>query len=173
MDIQQFLDRTTILFALGIAFAIWVVKLIVEHIWPKLKKSKVKDTKGIHVVYASKVAEWWNEVILPVTPVILGGVIAGFAEKTFWPAYANTRLGGVFFGMIVGGFASFFYKVARKAFISATGVDPGPGPADDDTPDVAVEVTTATSATKVTVTTDKPEEKPVTDKPAEELAPKT
>jgi len=150
--LQQLWNLKTVFFALSIGVFVYVLRLIVEKIFPSLKK-RIKTTDK--AVYANKFAEWWNDIILYVFPIVLGAMIGAFAEKTFWPEFAPTRLGGIFYGAIVGWASGFVYKLAKKFM----------GGSED-------ELSASASASPVEPKKDTEPKEPAEEKPVEEPAEK-
>lgn len=124
---QQLFSFKTIFFGLGIGVIVYVLRIIVEGLYPKLKKNKVIENGLTRVVYPIRMSEWWNDIILSIFPVILGAVIGAFAEKTFWPEFVQTQLGGIFYGSITGWASGFIYSIVRKSLSKIINVDIGLG----------------------------------------------
>lgn len=56
----------------------------------------------------------WNEVFLPVFPVLVGGLMGLMAKTFIWPEITNgTRGGRILYGAICGMFSSFVYNRIR------------------------------------------------------------
>lgn len=71
---------------------------------------------GIRAVWkGSNTNRLWNELVVPLLPVVLGGLL-GLAAKTFvWPDLASkTVLGRVMYGAICGLFSAFIYGRVRS-----------------------------------------------------------
>ena len=148
MDIKQLVQELfslkTIFLSLGIGVIIYFIRLFVEKI-PGVKKVKTADKDGTHILYSNKFSEWWNDVILYALPIVLGVLIGGLAKQTFWPEFAPTRLGGIFYGAIAGWASGFVYRIVKK-LLSGSGsdgdadstkndADPEPEPKKDAEPD--------------------------------------
>jgi hypothetical protein len=100
----------------------FIIRRIVETAVPTARKQADANAPG--ATYSTPFSRWWNEVILYAMPAIIGGscgavnlgeALNSDAGKTLW--------GRMFFGMIVGFFSGFIYKVARKLLKKTTGVD--------------------------------------------------
>lgn len=122
-------------FALAVAVVIltFFTKRIVEITLPRWKAGKgVGDGPGEKELikvrrYTNKMALWWNEVIVYAIPVTYGALI-GLMNSEFLHGSANAEVGArVMWGMAIGWFSSFFYKVLRRAILKKTGVDIKPG----------------------------------------------
>lgn len=109
-------------FAVAVAVVIitFFIKKIVETAWPKMKKQAHEmDDKSM---YLSKVALWWNEVVLYAIPVVAGGCF-GFSKSEFLSGDIDTVGARVMFQAGVGWFSAFLYKILRKVIQQKTGVD--------------------------------------------------
>ena len=125
-------------FYLGIAVVIvtFFTRRIVEQVVPSLKKQA--DENDEKPIYKTKLAEWWNKVLLYLIPVVAGVLGAIFWQDFFCSGVAAESLKDAgMFGAIMGWFSSFLYKVVRKTLKKKTGIDPIPGPIDpmEKTPD--------------------------------------
>ena len=111
MDINAFASAIfnfqTIYLCLAIYVLTYLIRRLFEGTWKVLvQQGDVK--KGALPVRI------WAEVVVPVLPIILGGVLS-FAAKTFvWPDYAmKTKLARVIYGCICGLFSAFIYNRIR------------------------------------------------------------
>lgn len=100
----------------------FILRRVVETAVPSAKKKADANENGIS--YETVFARWWNEVFLYVLPAAVGGSV-GFANipYIFAGMGIETWGGRVTFGIVMGFFSGFFYKVVRKALKAATGVD--------------------------------------------------
>lgn len=89
------------IFCLGIAGISFVIRRMVEFLI--LDHPKVPtDRKN----------SWWRELILPILPVVIGGVLAFLAPEYPYPeALGVAVLGRVFFGVVAGLFSGLVYRV--------------------------------------------------------------
>lgn len=169
----QLLTKEAFILAVLVVIGTFFVRLIVETAVPSAKG--VDSPKG--TTYKTKFGLWWGSVILYAIPVLFGAGIAmlGVWVPSIWPAGVATFGGAVIWGIVVGWFSSFLYKVARKVLKKETGIDPLPGPVDPTKPsteDAGVE--TEPEAEKLVAAAPeakdapaKAEESSVVDKPAE------
>jgi hypothetical protein len=144
---QQLFSFKTIFFGLGIGVIIYVIRLVIEGVFPILKKSKITKDGVVKVTYPNRLSEWWNTIILYLIPVVIGAVVGAFAEKTFWPEFVQTKLGGIFYGSITGWASGFIYSVVRKSMSTIIKVNIGDGPEEpkdlsSPSPDVAPDTAT-------------------------------
>jgi hypothetical protein len=112
--------------ALVLGLVAWVgtflIRRIVETAVPSARKRADANAPGI--TYLTPFSRWWNEVILYALPALVGGSCSGArVGDMVGPAVAQTHSGRIFFGIIVGFFSGFIYKVAAKLLKKSTGVD--------------------------------------------------
>ena len=125
--IAQFWHLGTLYLGIAVVIVTFFVRRIVEQAAPSLKKAAHEnDPKP---TYKTKLAEWWNGVILYALPVIAGILGATVWRSYFCPEGMDGK-DAVMFGTIIGWFSSFLYKVVRKTLKKKTGIDPIPGPID-------------------------------------------
>ncbi len=114
----------------------FLVRKVVETGWPALKPMKItaddaakgtaleaSRTSGNVAIYSSKMAQWWNEVILYAMSPIWGGLF-GFAMRnvTFFPEEVRGAPFAVMFGVCVGFMCGFFFKLLKKLFLDKAGI---------------------------------------------------
>lgn len=91
-SIQVLFSTAFILMALGINAVVYVIDLIVKWVFIKFGKEAGKN-------------KTWKDLILPVMPVVLGGVLGHFYE-------------GVIFGLVAGFLSGLVWRVV-KSFIKS------------------------------------------------------
>ena len=124
--------------------SVWLVVLILRNIVEKIctainlfvKFSDKSKTKFLYV---------WTELILPVLPLIIGGIGALYFAWLFPVAFTTPESHKILFGIVCGSFSGVIYRMAKtyintvlptqlrsavQAFLNAetkalTGVDPG------------------------------------------------
>lgn len=103
----------------------FLIRRIIETAVPSARKKSDPNAPG--VTYETGFARWWNEVILYALPAIVGGLV-GFLniEFIFGEVEIKTVSGRLVFGVVVGFFSGFVYKVVRKILKKTTGVDLAP-----------------------------------------------
>lgn len=132
LDILGLLTRPgTYVLALGIFIVTFFIRRFIESIWPRLKKQH--DENSPKITYLSNTARWWNDVILPVTPVALGAISAIW-QSTFFFDGIGDKGGRYAFGGAVGWFAATLYKGLRRAVKQKLGLELTPEPGDSDVP---------------------------------------
>lgn len=100
------------LLALCVVIGTFFVRRIVETAIPSLQGAKAP--------YASRVAAWWAEVLLPMVPVTLGvGLALGVSELS---PEASKGVRAVY-GLILGWSSSVVYKVVSQTLKAKTGVE--------------------------------------------------
>lgn len=121
LDVVALLTRPgTYVLGVFIFLSIFLLRKVVETAWPKLQKQC--DVNAPRVVYLTTLSRWWNEVILYTLPVLLGGA-TGFIRSEFFFAGIGDKGGRLIFGVVVGWFCSFLYKLLRKVIKQKTGID--------------------------------------------------
>lgn len=118
--VTKLLSMGAVYLALATVIITFFIRRIVETALPSAKKSPPQTT----------FARWWQSVILYGLPVVTGALLSvGEATAGFSVVEGGNTLGGqIIFGMIVGWFSGFLYKVFRKTLKKKTGIDPVPGP---------------------------------------------
>lgn len=98
LALSMLLSWQFILFCLGIAALTYVIRLIVEYVLGQLNKLKSK---------------LWNELLLPIGPVVSGPVIAWYFESYPYPSDLKQIGGRVVFGLVAGLFSGLVYKIVK------------------------------------------------------------
>lgn len=105
--LQVLLSWQFVLFGLAVAFVIYVARIIAEYIATVLNKN----------LASSKL---WNELVLPVTPIVLG-VVGSILLKSFpYPGFTPDAHGvfargdRIIFGLVAGGFSTIMYRVIKS-----------------------------------------------------------
>jgi len=120
--VKTLLGTGSLILGLTAFIGTFIIRRIVETAVPTARKQVDANAPG--ATYLTEFSRWWNEVILYAMPALIGGscgavnlgeALSDDAGKTIW--------GRVFFGVIVGFFSGFVYKVARKLLKKTTGVD--------------------------------------------------
>jgi hypothetical protein len=112
-------------YVLGIALfaASFLLRKVVETQWPRLKKQA--DANAKEATYLTTFARWWNEVLLYIIPVALGGC-CGFIKSEFFFAGIGDKGGRLLVGAVIGWCSSFLYKCLRKLAKQKMGLDLAP-----------------------------------------------
>lgn len=109
--LTQFLSLPTLVFTLGLGVVILAVRRFVEGLSARVANSN-----------------WWNELLLPCIPVLLGGVIALAATMYPYPeVFAKAASARFFYGVVCGFFSSKLYRIGwalLKKYLQARGIDP-------------------------------------------------
>lgn len=109
----------TVYLCLAIYVITYLVRRLFEGTWSILiQQGEVKSN--------SIWGRVWNEVVVPILPILIGGTLS-FAVKTFvWPDFAvKTKLARVLYGCICGLFSAFIYNRIRGWLKSGYGRDDG------------------------------------------------
>lgn len=118
------LQKGALLLGVLVVIITFFIRRVVETALPNLKKKA--DENSPQVTYLTEFARWWNSVILYALPVVTGSALAIVKPDWFLPESA-TKGDAFLYGMIIGWFSSFLYKVVRKTLKARTGIDPVPG----------------------------------------------
>ncbi len=70
--------------------------------------------------YVKVIQKFWSEVIVPILPVVIGGLVAGFVKQYPYPEDISSGSGRMFFGLIAGMFSGLVYRIA-KSYLSKIG----------------------------------------------------
>lgn len=107
--LQVLLSWQFVLFGLAVAMVMYVFRLIVEYLATVLKKD----------LSTSKL---WNELVLPIAPILLG-MVGAILVKTFpYPGFTPdvhgivARGDRIIFGLVAGGFSTIMYRVIKSLF---------------------------------------------------------
>jgi hypothetical protein len=121
MDI--FLNWQTVLFTLGIFVMTYIIRLAIQFFW--------KAWRASHL---------YNDLILHLMPLALGGGVAAFALKYPWPDVLAVSLSArIFYGLFLGMICGLVYGRVRK-MLTITGIktplptDVVPDPPEDGKP---------------------------------------
>lgn len=105
--LQVLLSWQFVLFGLAVAMIMYVIRIVAEYIAEVLHKN----------LGSSKL---WNELILPITPILLG-LIGAILLKTFpYPGFTPDAAGHfargdrMIFGLVAGGFSTIMYRVIKS-----------------------------------------------------------
>lgn len=120
--VNLLLRQGTVALAVAVFIATFFIRRICEMLWPSLRMQAHENDP--RKSYLTKMAEWWNKVILYAIPPGVGG-LAGLLPVPFVfpPVDFGTVADKVIFGVGVGWFSSFLYKVMRNMLKKTTGVD--------------------------------------------------
>lgn len=104
--LQVLLSWQFVLFGLAVAFAVYVLRLIVEYL-ASVFKADLSTSK------------LWNDLVLPIAPILFG-VLGAILFKTFpYPGFTADAHGviargdRIIFGLVSGGFSTMMYRVIK------------------------------------------------------------
>ena len=97
--IAQFWHLGTLYLGIAVVITTFFVRRIVEQAAPSLKKAAPENDPKL--TYKTKLAEWWNGVILYALPVIAGILGATVWRSYFCPEGMDGK-DAVMFGTIIG-----------------------------------------------------------------------
>lgn len=102
---QTFFSAQTILLCLGVYVITFVIRRVVETVWPKVKFNR-----------------YWREIFVPIGPIV-NGAILGLVMKTwvFPEIVGESRSGRMVYGAVCGLFSAFLYNRIRAWLKSKTG----------------------------------------------------
>lgn len=96
--LEVFVSPTTIFVCLAAYVSTYVTRTLVEGTFPQVK------TK-----------HFWNEVAVPLGPIVNGGLLGLMAKSFMWPDLVNRTLAArIFYGAICGLFCAFLYGRVRS-----------------------------------------------------------
>lgn len=125
LDVFALLTRPgTYMLGVFVYVVVLFIRRVVESINPSLKKQA--DANSPKITYLNNYARWWNEVVLYALPAFIGGGSA-ISQSEFFFAGIGDRGGKVVFGVVVGWFSGFLYKLLKKIIQQKAGVDLSPG----------------------------------------------
>lgn len=120
--INLLLREGTVALAVAVVIATFFTRRICEMLWPSIRMQAHENDP--RKSYATKMAEWWNKVILYAIPPTIGGLLGLLPVPfVFPPQDFATVADKAIFGVGVGWFSSFIYKVMRSLLKKTTGVD--------------------------------------------------
>lgn len=125
--LERLLRPSSFLIIVAVIVLTFVVKktaFIVRPDWRPgrtLVKHPDSKTSTYANVYKSRWAEWWNEVGLALTPVLIGMLFAISGTSSLHDE-GDTKLIRLLWDGSLGWFASFLYQIVRKLILQKTGV---------------------------------------------------
>lgn len=133
--LQTLFSWQFVVFGLAIAAIVFVLRKIAEYILSAYNLN-------------SKESKLWQDLILPILPVVLGAV-AGFLFTTYpYPDGLTTSGSRVIFGLVAGLLSTLFYRLIKSLLMQK----------------ITSAIQSVTNTTAVTTTTNLPEAPPVDDK---------
>lgn len=117
---KDFFGVHTVVFAAVCWIGTFLIRRIVETTWPSLKKAASEMAEA--ATYKTSMACWWNQVILYFVPVVLGATASTLATMYPFPAGIQSVSGRLFFGIVVGFFSGFLFKVVKPIFVRIFGL---------------------------------------------------
>jgi hypothetical protein len=103
-----------VMVVLGVAFTRKCLTLSFVMPWLKPKRTKSKDGKTKKVVYATKFAEFYNEVLLYAMPYPFAAAFS-FINSEFIFGTIPSYGGKLFFAFLVGTFSGLIVKAVKKS----------------------------------------------------------
>jgi hypothetical protein len=116
--LQTLLSWQFIIFGLSISAVIFVIRTIVEYLMSQ---------------YAAiaKESKLWNNLVLPILPIILGGLLGLFFKMFPYPDDLTLKWDRVMFGVVAGLLSTFLYGVIKSLLQQKIGsIVPGTAAAD-------------------------------------------
>lgn len=98
--LQMFFSWQFIIFCLGIAAIVFVIRSVAEY----LIINYLKSLKNLML---------WKELILPILPVTSGGVTAWFLKSYPYPPDLSFNGGRIIFGIVAGFLSGLVYRVIK------------------------------------------------------------
>ena len=103
-----------VVFGLAIAALIFVIRKLAEFLlldWFKVSQK-------------SKILKLWNDLMLPILPVLVGG-LCGFLFKTYpYPNQLSSNGGRIIFVLVAGLMSGLLYRVIKSLLFSKITIEP-------------------------------------------------
>lgn len=120
--VELLLRQGTVALAIVVVIGTFFTRRIVETAVPNIRQKAHENSP--EVTYPTKLSEWWNKVILYAIPPTIGGLLGVLQIPFIFPPEDFSTMGGrVIFGVGVGWFSSFIYKVLKGMISKTTGVE--------------------------------------------------
>lgn len=124
--LQALLSWQFVFFALAIAALTFVVKKVVEF---------AIDNPGIPTGNVTKENRFWKELILPISPVVIGAVAGFFANMYPFPEGIESASARITFGMVAGLLSGLLFRVIKGTLISKISANGGTAEPSDNSED--------------------------------------
>lgn len=122
--LQVLLSWQFVLFSLAVAAVMYVIRIIVEFIFIEFKIDPKKP-------------QWWNDLVMPILPVVIGCLGAIGVTSFPYPDGLTTKGARIVFGLVAGLLSTLLYRVFKallyqkiqdlvQALPGASGVSPVP-----------------------------------------------
>lgn len=105
-DASRFFNWEIVVFALGLYIVVFIFRRIVEGFWKKALANY-----------------YWSEVVLPILPPFVGAIFALVAVSFPYPDIVKTTGIRVMYGLGMGFFSGWAYRVFKALVKKFTGVD--------------------------------------------------
>lgn len=99
--LQTLLSWQFIIFGLAISAVVFVIRKIVEYSMTRWAKFAIN-------------ASFWNELLLPILPVILGALLAIIIQHFPYPENLTTGSSRFVFGLVAGLLSTLIYRVVNS-----------------------------------------------------------
>lgn len=98
MDLSDLLTLPTLIFCLMVWILVWLQRKGIGLLWKNSKENKL-----------------WNEMFMPMSPPLLGGLVAAFVKMYPFPEqFAGSLSGRVFFGAVCGLLSGYVYRIVKR-----------------------------------------------------------
>lgn len=119
--LQVLLSWQFVLFSLAVAAVMYVIRIVVEFILVEIKIDPKKP-------------QWWNDLVMPILPVIIGCFAAVNFTSFPYPDGLTTKGDRIVFGLVAGLLSTLLYRVFKALLYqkiqslvqSLPGADPTP-----------------------------------------------
>lgn len=101
--LQTLLSWQFIFFGLSISAVVFVIRKIVEYLMSQY-------------AVVAKESTLWNKLLLPILPIVLGGVIGLFFRLFPYPDGLTLKWDRVMFGVVAGLLSTFMYGTVKALF---------------------------------------------------------
>jgi uncharacterized membrane protein YedE/YeeE len=125
--LQVLMSWQFIIFSLGIVAITSVLRTVVEYILTNVK-------------VMAKESKLWNDLILPIMPVVLGSVSTVFIKGYPYPEGISATGGRFVFGLVAGLLSTLLYRIVKALFNQklVASLPPGTIPVEDPTADALI-----------------------------------
>jgi hypothetical protein len=102
--LQTLLSWQFVMLCLGIAAITFVIRKIGYFV--------------INYYNLKKIELVWGELIVPISPVVLGAMVTSVISKYPFPESVSTLSGRVFFGLVAGMFSGLVYRIVKAMLMA-------------------------------------------------------
>ncbi len=98
--LEQLITPSAIIFCLIVAIIVEIKNRLISYFWPMVKNNKL-----------------YRELILPISPILIGGLLAGLVSSYPFPEAFSTLWARVALGAVGGLASAHVYRIARQFIV--------------------------------------------------------